>query len=619
MRLYPILLLALLLLGCSETKDPSPPPPNRWADERLWPVLEAQEYRNVEALCALLKDSSTTVRSAAALAFASVQDSASFPCLLEAISDASSEVRTNVVFALGFIANDSTVDRMAELSDRERDSTVQRAYRSALFLNLQRRGKFKELSPLVNHFESSSGQERMRAADAIRRLSPTLLLNDSAVVLRMVAEEKDPEVKSVLVRALMQIPGAKRQDLLLAAGKHDQPLPLRISAISSLGFHPDERSRDSLLAWVNDPIPAVRTAAINALHNGGVFSNSGSYWSVTENDRWLDEWTKHRLHGMMAYDRSSQKKAAVALRTDTAMNPYAEAERIRARSMVDDDYNDRDLEPLLFGDQHPAIKQAAFGIMADRNLWAMTVPRAISGEMQVFEGAPFWHRVFSSGDAGLICAAAEKLAGKQAGTLRILLPAAIEEEATAALHPLRDLEALLLLEQLVATRDELPSPTAAAPPFNHPIDPVELRALKQGQQYRVVTNKGEIIIASDVNECPGTSLMFDSLVSAGYYNGKAFHRMVPNFVVQGGCPRGDGFGGMPWTLRTEIGRKLFTAGSVGLASAGRDTESCQFFITHSATPHLDGRYTRFGEVVSGMDVVWMLQVGDVMEKVERIE
>jgi len=142
--------------------------------------------------------------------------------------------------------------------------------------------------------------------------------------------------------------------------------------------------------------------------------------------------------------------------------------------------------------------------------------------------------------------------------------------------------------------------------------------LKQGQQYRIVTNKGGIIIATDVNECPGSSLAFDSLVTAGYYNGKYFHRMVPNFVVQGGCPRGDGYGGMPWTLRTEIGRTPFKAGSVGLASAGPDTESCQFFITHSAAPHLDGRYTRFGEVVSGMDVVWRLQVGDAMMRVERI-
>ena len=125
------------------------------------------------------------------------------------------------------------------------------------------------------------------------------------------------------------------------------------------------------------------------------------------------------------------------------------------------------------------------------------------------------------------------------------------------------------------------------------------------------------IIATDVNGAPGSCLAFDSLVTAGYYNGKAFHRMVPNFVVQGGCPRGDGYGGMPWTLRTEICHNLFSTGSLGLASAGRDTESCQFFITHSATPHLDGRYTRFGEVVKGMSVVLKLQVGDVMESIER--
>src|SRR5690606_20613388 len=106
------------------------------------------------------------------------------------------------------------------------------------------------------------------------------------------------------------------------------------------------------------------------------------------------------------------------------------------------------------------------------------------------------------------------------------------------------------------------------PPFNHPINQGKLRALKQGQRYLISTSQGDIIIATDVNDCPGSSLAFDSLVTAGYYNGKYFHRMVPNFVVQGGCPRGDGYGGMPWTLRTEIGRQPFSAGSVGLASAG---------------------------------------------------
>ena len=112
----------------------------------------------------------------------------------------------NAVFALGFIANDSTVDRMADLSGLERDSSVHRAYLSAMFLNLQRRGKFKETGPAVYYLERSKGQERTRAADAIRRLPLAILLQDSALVLRAANEEKDPEVKALLLRALQYIP-----------------------------------------------------------------------------------------------------------------------------------------------------------------------------------------------------------------------------------------------------------------------------------------------------------------------------------------------------------------------------------------------------------------------------
>jgi cyclophilin family peptidyl-prolyl cis-trans isomerase len=616
--LHLLIVAALAFGGCGLALDEVTPSPNRWSDERLWPVLDAQERRNVSALCALLEDSSAAVRTAAALAFASVQDSASVPCLLAALQDPDVDVRVNAVFALGFIANDSTVDRMAERSGLERDSTVHRAYLQAMFLNLQRRGKLKEVAPAVYYLERSAGQERMRAADAIRRLAPTLLLQDSALVLRAAYEEQDPEVKALLLRALQYIPGPRRTDMLLDAGGRGKPLPVRISAMMALGHQPDTRTRDSLLKWVNDPIPAVRTAAIDALHNGGVFGRGGSYWSVTENDRWFDALTRNRVLGLMAYNTGTKKKAVHVLNTDTSMNPFAEAERIKARSMVNDDYRDTDLEKLVFRDAHPVIRQAAFGVMADRNLWALRMPRAVTPDMQLREAAPFWHRVFGSADPGLICAAAEKLTGMDAGELRVLIPEEVERKARATLQPLRDLEAVQRLDDLAAKRNGLPPIAPRAPVYNHPIDRAKLRALQQGQRYRIVTTKGEIIIATNVNECPGSSLAFDSLVTAGYYNGKAFHRLVPNFVVQGGCPRGDGYGGMHWTLRTEIGRTPFTRGSVGLASAGRDTESCQFFITHSAAPHLDGRYTRFGEVVSGMDVVWSQQVGDIMQRVEQI-
>jgi cyclophilin family peptidyl-prolyl cis-trans isomerase len=85
---------------------------------------------------------------------------------------------------------------------------------------------------------------------------------------------------------------------------------------------------------------------------------------------------------------------------------------------------------------------------------------------------------------------------------------------------------------------------------------------------------------------------------------------VPDFVAQGGDPRGDGSGSTPYTLRSELAQLVYGAGAVGLASAGKDTESCQFFFTHQPTPHLDGRYTIFAQVVKGMDVAQQLEIGD---------
>jgi cyclophilin family peptidyl-prolyl cis-trans isomerase len=337
----------------------------------------------------------------------------------------------------------------------------------------------------------------------------------------------------------------------------------------------------------------------------------------------MDQGVRIRLLGMAmkhadAHLTDSVRAVLDAIVTGTA-DPYQRAAAIEARASVLDEAFHNDLTALLRSDGPPVVRQTAFQGLVKEARDFMATARFANIEAQYAQLGDVLRAAMGTGDAGLISAAAELLLEFDAEALRVMLDQATEQRARAALQPIRDLEALLLLDQVVAKRDGLPKPAHRAPPFNHPIDPIKLRALPQGQRYRITTTKGIIIIATDVNDCPGSSLAFDSLVTAGYFNGKAFHRMVPNFVVQGGCPRGDGYGGMPWTLRTEIGRKPFTAGSVGLASAGRDTEGCQFFITHSATPHLDGRYTRFGEVIEGMDVVWRLQVGDVMVRVERVE
>ena len=118
-----------------------------------------------------------------------------------------------------------------------------------------------------------------------------------------------------------------------------------------------------------------------------------------------------------------------------------------------------------------------------------------------------------------------------------------------------------------------------------------------------------------VLDAPLTVDNFITLARKGYFNGLAIHRVVPDFVVQDGDPRGDGEGGPGYTIRDEINQLPYLRGTVGMALAGRDTGGSQFFITHSPQPHLDSRYTVFGHVVSGMEVVDRIAVGDIVRTV----
>ena len=136
------------------------------------------------------------------------------------------------------------------------------------------------------------------------------------------------------------------------------------------------------------------------------------------------------------------------------------------------------------------------------------------------------------------------------------------------------------------------------------------------QLVRLKTNRGEIILELQKEQAPFTVLNFVKLIKKGFYNGLCFHRVVPDFVAQGGDPRGDGWGGPGYTMRTEVSLASFDAGTCGMASAGRDTEGCQFFITHIAAPHLDGRYTIFAKIVKGMDAVNRIQIDDVIQEVQ---
>jgi cyclophilin family peptidyl-prolyl cis-trans isomerase/HEAT repeat protein len=132
------------------------------------------------------------------------------------------------------------------------------------------------------------------------------------------------------------------------------------------------------------------------------------------------------------------------------------------------------------------------------------------------------------------------------------------------------------------------------------------------------TKKGDIRIELFARDAPMTVDNFIQLAQSGFYNGLAFGRVVPNFVIQGGDPRGDQNGGPGYQIRDEINLRQYETGTVGMALSGKDTGGSQFFITHSPQPHLDGSYTVFGQVVEGLEVVSRIARGDRIDGVDII-
>ena len=117
-------------------------------------------------------------------------------------------------------------------------------------------------------------------------------------------------------------------------------------------------------------------------------------------------------------------------------------------------------------------------------------------------------------------------------------------------------------------------------------------------------------------DAPKTVENFVTLAKKGFYNGLSFHRVVPDFVVQGGCPKGDGTGGPGYQIKAEFNKQKHVRGSVAMArSQHPDSAGSQFYITYGATPHLDNNYTVFGRVVSGMEDVDRIKQGDRMTSV----
>ncbi len=605
-----IFLLCLIAVGCgSPAEQPaSAPPNNKWSDARMASVLEAQDHRDTKSLLVLLTDTSAAVREAAAMAFASVQDSTAHDALITALHDKTASVHQAAARAMSFIADTTLAKSLAEKALKETSAEAATSMYAASFRALVRSKPDQDPQVLFAAYTKSTGYQRACIADALRRVPKERIAPHEPRYVELLEREREPYVKVLLIAGLKNFSDVRATKAAAELVSDPDPM-IRVAALRAHATITGQGAMPELFQAVQDSFPAVRSTAVDLLKT---MDNPGGKACLQAGQKTTDPMVKIPLYGLAAgfgtgvtRDRAKAELESLWAKEN---DPYTRAALIEAKARF------VPVDTLIFWMEQswPAVeRQAALA-------GALEQIDHTSPSLQKPQRNKVLKAAFNTNDPGLIAAGSEALSTSDAQAIAMVLDSTVEQQMRSVLHPIRDLETLQLLDVAIAKRNGLPTPVHQAPLFNHPIDLARLANLEEGRKYRITTSKGEIVIAIEPNVAPGTCVAFDSIVSSGYYNGKSFHRIVPNFVAQGGCPRGDGFGAMDWTLRTEIGDAGFVAGAVGMASAGRDTESCQFFITLAPAPHLDGRYTRFAHVVSGMEVVQKLVVGDAMTGVEPL-
>ncbi|MBY0496220.1 MAG: HEAT repeat domain-containing protein [Cyanobacteria bacterium] len=665
-----------MLSSCGPKADPvvGPNPPQALFEQKMRWILQLEDQRQLRGgggdLLTLLGDTEARIRRRAALAIGRVKNPDGIPALTTLLqSETDPEVRQMAAFAMGLIGDASAAPiLMSVLSDP--DPLIQGRAAEALGLIAHKEAAQPIAAMMAAHVNAGvlagiaaddMGYPKPPAVDAVRlgayalvRLGSydglaSALLSDGRPRSRWwpvafaFQRVNDPRAAPVLLdlfkgegqltRAFAARGLAATRDkaaiapLLAAAEDASSPLAVRIQAVRGIAALGDSRGGAVMrrlitsprvdqnlqleavtaLAQLRDPAatellidlvsaewPAVRSAALNALAKIDVDTFITSISALDPDEHWSVRASLARTLGDLSRERAQPALTLMLNDSDQRVVPAV----LDALAKIGATNAGEVLMARLKADDSVVREAAARGL---------ATIKAKNAAPALAEAYKFAQR---DGPYGARAAALDALTTLDPAAARPLLTAALADRDWAV--RVRAAEKLRGLDRHADVASMFP-----APPQNVP----ELAALetmiapKFSPQVYIDTNKGTIQFELAVLDAPRTVANFISLVRKNYFRGVQLHRVVPDFVVQDGDPRGDGEGGPGYTIRDEINQRPYLRGTVGMALAWADTGGSQFFITHSPQPHLDARYTVFGQVVGGMDVVDRLQQWDTINSI----
>ena len=665
--MIPVLAVFLSLAGPAQSE------PRAFKMARLL-SLEDRRTTGEGALDRYLHDPDKGVRRRAALAAGRIGDPAAVAPLLELMNDSEAEIRQMTAFALGLLADRRAVERLsAALKDQ--DATVRARAAEALGRIGDPRAAADVARLVQDALPKNAPLVTVRGDDPGNPKDPWLELRLGLFAL---ARLKDvPAAEGVLLPGgkprfdwwaatwtAMRLENAALKPLLIAAASSTDSLS-RAFAAKGLGALKDPSLTDLIASLSRDPEESVAVNGLRALATLGDRRGVPAAAAALQANSPTIQWEALQALASLPADRALRSRIVPFVGSP---KPYLRAAALKALARTDRD----EFALILSGldpDPDPSVRAAlatalgsvgnevALGILFSmlKDDDARVLPSVLEAlrKARGADAAETLEGYLDHPDFAVRAAAAEELkelTPPPGGATPLLAKsyqraladreidarlaivsafaaykddqAKIGLRTAAATDPSRVVRARAAkaLQELGEAPPPVGSDSVARPLLDYrlamsPYDPLPGVPLYTPRVF-LSTALGRIELHLDVIETPLTTENFLELARRGFYDGLTFHRVVPSFVIQGGDPRGDGNGGPGYTLRCELSERPYGRGAVGMALSGRDTGGSQFFITTAPTPHLDGEYTLFGWVASGMDVVDRIRPGDVIERVE---
>lgn len=567
----------------------------------------------------LLVDPQPRARRAAAFALGQLGDPASVDLLLRAVGDEDAETGALAVASLAALEVDP--------------ATVVEASRG-----LPPESAWRRLLPYLSRFPADRvfdvARQALELADPeLRAMALYALAREGAAaaapLLRPALQDPDPWVRAWAARGLGRIGDRSDLERLRPLLRDPEPGPIIQALQAARGLiergaaAAPEDWRQPLRALLDDPRPGVALTALECASAWLLDAELGeALWLRVEQGG-----PRARETALLALARGGDARAADFVRGLVDAPPSLRLTAARAAAAL----GDEQLLGSLLLDSSARVRAAALtGLLAgpepsagERARQALADPdpvvRAIALEWLVE------HPVAPVAELSLalVAGSEREVIELRVGGIRALVARALEVALERGLA-VRNLESLVRVGDYPARREaaagleRLGRPRPALGPADTGrtagtyTDMV--RRTAEPRDVELVTRHGAVRLRLDCPNAPIACLNFLQLANQGFYDGLRFHRVVPDFVVQAGDPRGDGWGGPGYTLRDELRPRRFERGVLGMASSGPDTAGSQFFITLSRQPHLDGRYTAFGEVVAGDHLLDRIVQGDRIER-----